>query len=124
MAEKINFYLFISEFFSIFVAYINMAGALYLNMKVLSAEEKKQLWHEFNKGLLQFYQDWNEILQGREEGPDMDESYDLHQYYFCERHNIPWEQLLLRENNKMVDAYINFFEKHRNFLDILRSRQS
>ena len=40
-------------------AYIDLVDALYFHVRVLSAEEKKQLWHEFNKENLKFYHYWN-----------------------------------------------------------------
>ena len=103
-------------------AYIDLVDALYFHVRVLSAEEKKQLWHEFNKKNLKFYHYWNEIWQGREEGPDMGESYGFRHYFFCQEHNVSWEQLLRTENDQAVIAYMQFFEKHPNLLDILKNR--
>ena len=104
------------------LAFIDLVDALYFHVRVLTPEEKKQLWREFNKENLQFYHDWNEIYQGREEGPDMEESYGFLHYFFCQEHNISWKQLLLTENDQTVLAYMRFFEKHRNLLDVLKNR--
>lgn len=102
--------------------FIDLVGALYIHVRVLTPEEKKQLWREFNKENLQFYHDWNEIYQGREEGPEMDKNYGFRHYFFCQEHNVSWEQLLRTENDQAVIAYMQFFEKHRNLLDILKNR--
>jgi hypothetical protein len=103
-------------------AYIDLVDALYIHVRVLSPEEKKQLWHEFNKQNLQFYHYWNEICQGREEGPDMYESYGFRHYFFCQEHNVSWEQLPRDENNATASAIMDFFERHRNILDVLSKR--
>ena len=103
-------------------AYIDLVDALYFHVRVLSAEEKKQLWHEFNKKNLKFYHYWNEIWQGREEGPDMGESYGFRHYFFCQEHNVSWLQLPRDENNAAAEGIMDFFEKHRNLLDILKNR--
>lgn len=103
-------------------AYIDLVDALYFHVRVLSAEEKKQLWHEFNKENLKFYHYWNEIWQGREEGPDMEESYGFRHYFFCQKHNVSWLQLRREENDAAAEAIMDFFEKHRNLLDILSKR--
>lgn len=105
-------------------AYIDLVDALYFHVRVLSAEEKKQLWHEFNKENLKFYHYWNEIWQGREEGPDMEESYGFRHYFFCQKHNISWQQLPREENNAAAETIMDFFEKHRNLLDILSKRNN
>lgn len=97
-------------------------GHIYIHVRVLTPEEKKQLWREFNKENLQFYHDWNEIYQGREEGPEMDKNYGFRHYFFCQEHNVSWEQLLRTENDQAVIAYMQFFEKHPNLLDILKNR--
>ena len=103
-------------------AYIDLVDALYVHVRVLSAEEKKQLWHEFNKQNLKFYHYWNEIWQGREEGPDMEESYGFRHYFFCQEHNVSWQQLPQKENDAAAEAIMDCFEKHRNLLDILSKR--
>ena len=76
----------------------------------------------FNKENLQFYHDWNEIYQGREEGPEMDKNYGFRHHFFCQEHNVSWKQLLRTENDQAVIAYMQFFEKHPNLLDILKNR--
>ena len=103
-------------------AFIVLVDALYFHVRVLSAEEKKQLWHGFNKENLKIYHYWNEIWQGREEGPDMYENYGFRHYFFCQEHNVSWKQLPRTENDQAVIAYMKFFEKHPNLLDILKNR--
>lgn len=103
-------------------AYIDLVDALYFHVRVPSQEEKKQLWHEFNKKNLALYHYWNEIWQGREEGPDMKECYDFRHYFFCQKHNISWRELPRDENNTTAEAIMDFFEKHRNLLEILSKR--